>query len=418
MSKLDLVHGEVFYANSESKVRIWKAEEQTEGLKVAVKEYTMIDIKTGNQALREAMAMSRLNHPSIVTIYDFYLDQTPAGLLTINIVMELMEEDLSKAIERRYCEQNPWEEADIWGVMRKLVFALAFTERQNISHRDLKPQNIFICGNEVKIGDFGASSYSFSPHTSMHSIQGSPLYLSPELKSAFLQFIQTNQRNTAYDPVKSDVYSLGMTILHMALLRLPLALASLVNLEENTRAELAGLDRYQGLQPWIASMLAINPEARMTFVSLEEYICKAETGSIQRINSPVFTSNPQPAREEAANCNNCGKPVSPWTSHEIYHSDFRDLFSQFCSPACLDKALDIFPKSQCVRCKLPIAGEALDCGHMMHSLCKQLIDQGQTPDYCLNCPHQSPSLKRQLSHPAPEEVPEPVRRSGSKVLYG
>lgn len=418
MSKLDLVQGEVFYANSESKVRIWKAEEQTEGLKVAVKEYTMIDIKTGNQALREAMAMSRLNHPSIVTIYDFYLDQTPAGLLTINIVMELMEEDLSKAIERRYCEQNPWEEAEIWGVMRRLVFALAFAERQNMSHRDLKPQNIFICGNEVKIGDFGASYHSFSPHTSMHSIQGSPLYLSPELKSAFLQFIQTNQRLAAYDPVKSDVYSLGMTLLHMALLRQPLALASLVKLEEKTREELAGLDRYRGLQPWLASMLAVNPEERMTFVSLEEYINRAEKGSIQRVNSPVFPLNTQPAGGETINCEKCGEPVSIWTSNELYYSDLRDLFSQFCSSACLDATFDIFPKSQCVRCKLPIAGEELPCGHLVHSLCKQQIDQGQTPDYCLNCPHQSPSWKRQLSHPAPDEVPEPVRKSGSKVLYG
>lgn len=414
MSKLDLVVGEVLYVNSESKVRILQAVEQTQGLKVAVKEYTVTDIGLGNQALREALAMSRLNHPSIVQIYDFYLGQAPSGLLTINIVMELMEEDLSKAIERRYLERHPWTEAELWGVLRKLIFALAFAERQNVSHRDLKPPNIFLSGNEVKIGDFGASAYVLNPNLSQHSIQGSPLYLSPELKSAYVQLLQFNQRLTTYDPVKSDVYSLGMTILHMALLEQPMALASIGQLEDKTREVLAGLEQYRGLQPWLASMLAVCAEDRLSFVSLEEYINRAETFSFQPICLPL----PNQHISECENCQKCGRPVDFWTSDEPFYSDLRDLFPSYCSTNCLDATFDIFPKSQCVKCKLPIEGVTLVCGHMAHSICKQQVEQGKSTDYCMNCPHQFQSLRRELSHPAPGEVPEAVKKSGSKLLEG
>jgi len=414
MSKLNLVLGEVFYVNSESKVRILKAEEQTQGLKVAVKEYTVTDISLGNQALREALAMSRLSHPSMVQIYDFYLGQSASGQLTINIVMELMDEDLSKAIERRRRDQHPWTEAEIWGVLRKLIFALAFAERQNVSHRDLKPPNIFLSGNEVKIGDFGASAYAINPHLSMRSIQGSPLYLSPELKAAYMRFLMSNERLVAYDPVKSDVYSLGMTILHMALLEQPLALASIQHLEDKTREVLAGLEQYRGLQPWLASMLAVSAEDRLSFVSLEECINRAETANSQSVS---FDLPNQPV-SECVNCERCGQVVDVWTSSEPFYSDLRDLFPLYCSTNCLDATFDIFPKSQCVKCKLPIEAVTLACGHMMHSICKQQVEQGKSADCCMNCPHQYQCQKRDLSHPAPEEVPEAIRKSGSKLFEG
>ena len=50
--------------------------------------------------------------------------------------------------------------------------------RLNISHRDLKPDNIFIHDGVCKIADFGFSRV-FQPNVLMKSMVGTPLYESP-----------------------------------------------------------------------------------------------------------------------------------------------------------------------------------------------------------------------------------------------
>src|SRR5690348_10987385 len=91
---------------------------------------------------REARAISTLNHPNICTLYDVGPNY---------LVMELVEgELLSKLIERG---PLPLDKALAYAV--QIVDALAAAHAKGVIHRDLKPGNIIIARNGVKVLDFG-----------------------------------------------------------------------------------------------------------------------------------------------------------------------------------------------------------------------------------------------------------------------
>jgi len=91
---------------------------------------------------REAKAISALNHPNICTLYDIGPNY---------LVMEFVEgELLSKIIERG---PLPLDKALTYAV--QIVDALAAAHAKGVIHRDLKPGNIIIGKNGVKVLDFG-----------------------------------------------------------------------------------------------------------------------------------------------------------------------------------------------------------------------------------------------------------------------
>jgi len=91
---------------------------------------------------REAKAISALNHPNICTLYDIGPNY---------LVMEFVEgELLSKIIER-----GPLPLDKALGYAVQIVDALAAAHAKGVIHRDLKPGNIIITRNGVKVLDFG-----------------------------------------------------------------------------------------------------------------------------------------------------------------------------------------------------------------------------------------------------------------------
>ena len=74
----------------------------------------------------------------------------------------------------------------------------------------MKPSNVFMKdGGGYKVGDFGAS-WAKKTTTQATTVAGTTYYFSPELRVASMAV------GKKYDPFKSDVYSLGVTVLHMA----------------------------------------------------------------------------------------------------------------------------------------------------------------------------------------------------------
>ncbi|WP_143319137.1 Stk1 family PASTA domain-containing Ser/Thr kinase [Clostridium sp. HBUAS56010] len=149
----------------------------------------------------EAQAAARLSHPNIVNIYDV-VDE---GSLHY-IVMELIEGiTLKNYISKKGCLDTK----EAIGVAMQVAQGIAAAHEQGIIHRDIKPQNIIIARDgKVKVADFGIARAASSQTLSATAV-GSVHYISPE------------QARGGYSDVRSDVYSLGITMYEMVAGRVP-----------------------------------------------------------------------------------------------------------------------------------------------------------------------------------------------------
>jgi serine/threonine-protein kinase len=138
---------------------------------------------------REARSAAALNHPNIITVFDFGEE---AGI--IYMAMELLEgTDLRELIENGTLT----EVVEKLGIMEQICDGLAFAHAKGIVHRDLKPGNIHILPTgQVKIMDFGLARLSEDAvRTSV--IMGTPYYMAPEQAQG--------ERATP----RSDIFALG-----------------------------------------------------------------------------------------------------------------------------------------------------------------------------------------------------------------
>lgn len=122
---------------------------------------------------KEAQAAGRLNHPSIVQIYEYGED---AG--QVYIAMEIVQ-----GVELRdYLEEGAKFGLDrVVAMMTELLDALGFAHRHGVVHRDIKPGNIVVLPDgRIKIMDFGIARLESSTLTQAGTVLGTPSYMSPE----------------------------------------------------------------------------------------------------------------------------------------------------------------------------------------------------------------------------------------------
>jgi serine/threonine protein kinase len=122
---------------------------------------------------REARACARLQHPSIVTVYDLGEDKAMAY-----IAMELLlGSDFRQLIRGR--EELPLTTKI--ELMAQICEALGHAHRHGIIHRDVKPSNLFLINQQqAKVLDFGIARLPSSQLTIAGKILGTPNYMSPE----------------------------------------------------------------------------------------------------------------------------------------------------------------------------------------------------------------------------------------------
>src|SRR5580698_8649805 len=157
--------------------------------------------------LREAMALSKVEHRNVVQVLDFGFadDGTPF------LIMEhLHGRDLGALLA---ASERPLPVTDVVDIMLGVCAALRACHRAGIIHRDLKPGNIFLAetdtGREVKVLDFGVSKAPTADDlTREGQILGTPQYLAPE------------QIDGRVGPA-SDQYALGVVLYVCLTLRLP-----------------------------------------------------------------------------------------------------------------------------------------------------------------------------------------------------
>ena len=143
---------------------------------------------------REAQAAARLNHPSIVGVYDSGADGD-----TQFIVMEFVEGRTLAEVLAAGRHPTPMQSVEL---AQRIATPLGIAHAEGIVHRDIKPANVMVTRDgQVKVMDFGIAriqTVETAPQTS--SVLGTPTYLSPEQA----QGQQVDSR--------SDLYSLGVVL--------------------------------------------------------------------------------------------------------------------------------------------------------------------------------------------------------------
>src|SRR5258708_35139894 len=122
---------------------------------------------------REAQAGGRLQHPSIVGVYEYGQDGEMAF-----IVMEYVE---GRELKRMLADGPRFELIEIFEIMKQLLGALDYSHKQGVVHRDIKPANVMIMpGPKVKVMDFGIARLESSSLTQVGTVVGTPTHMSPE----------------------------------------------------------------------------------------------------------------------------------------------------------------------------------------------------------------------------------------------
>ncbi|MFB8246798.1 serine/threonine-protein kinase [Streptomyces sp. NPDC055952] len=160
---------------------VWRAEDETLGRTVAVKELrfpSSIDEEEKRRlitrTLREAKAIARIRNNSAVTVYDVVQEDDRPW-----IVMELVE---GKSLAEVIREDGLLEPKRAAEVGLAVLDVLRSAHREGILHRDVKPSNVLISEDgRVVLTDFGIAQVEGDPSiTSTGMLVGAPSYISPE----------------------------------------------------------------------------------------------------------------------------------------------------------------------------------------------------------------------------------------------
>ena len=152
----------------------------------------------------EFEALTRLNHPNIARVYDFGAEEEEGKYFFTQEY--LRGSDLYDATE-------DIREEDLYNLIIQIARALEYIHFRGIIHYDIKPANILVVGDTeryIKLIDFGLSEFGFNIEGSL--TKGTVHYMSPEVREG---------RDV---DLRSDLYSLGITLFEVTTRRLPIEL--------------------------------------------------------------------------------------------------------------------------------------------------------------------------------------------------
>ncbi len=208
---------------------------------------------------REALAIARISHPNICTLHDLGHE----GSMTF-LVMEYVE----GATLARRLEDGRLPLRGVLDTAIQIADALDHAHRHGVIHRDLKPGNVMIAQNHVKLLDFGLAKIiqpeetiataetQVAAVTERGTLLGTLPYMAPE------------QVEGGVVDARTDIFAFGIVLYEMLAGRRPFAsdsrvslMAAIVSQDPAPLSELAPLTS-PSLQRLVARCLAKNPDDR------------------------------------------------------------------------------------------------------------------------------------------------------------
>ena len=170
------------------------------------------------ECYREVSILKKVSHQNIIQYYSSFLEEE-----ILYLIMEYAElGDLYSLIKHYKKHSKYFDEIDIWKISLEILSGLEYLHSQKIIHRDIKCLNLFITKDRhVKIGDLGVSTITSGIDNLHYTRVGTPLYLSPELV-----------KQKPYD-YKTDIWSFGCSLYHLASLEPPFIGNNLIALGNN-----------------------------------------------------------------------------------------------------------------------------------------------------------------------------------------
>ena len=222
-----------------------------------------------NETIRNFI--KRTNCKGIVNLYGNLLIQNGYEFHYYEL-MELCERDFEQEIKLRSINFNYYSEQELYSIMYQLITTLSFLQKNHITHRDIKPQNILISNGIYKLCDFGDIRFMQREGIVVQRVRGSELYMSPILFNG----LRTKQLQVRHNTYKSDVFSLGMCFLLAACL----SYDGLVEIRElaDMNQKLFIINKYlstrysQKLIRVMGMMLETEEANRPDFISLENVL--------------------------------------------------------------------------------------------------------------------------------------------------
>ena len=209
------------------------------------------------EAYLEAKIHQNLVHPNIIKFKEVFISKLPS--MTLHIVMDYAESgDLGSKIKEQKGKFFPEDQILDW--FTQICLAIKHIHDRKILHRDLKSGNIFITHNGlVKLGDFGIAKCLAMTIDKAKTVVGTPYYLSPEIV-----------QNKPYN-FKSDIWSLGVLLYEMSVLKMPFDATSLPMLSlKIMRGQYPSLPNpfSRDIKNLISMMLQVEPTKRPTITEL------------------------------------------------------------------------------------------------------------------------------------------------------
>jgi serine/threonine protein kinase/tetratricopeptide (TPR) repeat protein len=207
--------------------------------------------------IREARTVSGLNHPNVLTIYEFGVHDS-----TRFMAMEYVE----GVTLREHVGGNRLNLHEVLDIGIQIASALNAAHESHVIHRDIKPENIMLRRRDgiVKVLDFGLAKPikqeadpSALLHTETGIVMGTVSYMSPEQSLAL--------KTLDY---RTDIWSLGVVLYEMIAGRAPFEgkdlLQQIVAIQEQPHTPLSTLVKYvpEQLEHVIDKALAKNPNDR------------------------------------------------------------------------------------------------------------------------------------------------------------